>query len=76
MIEVNDMAVEMAYKAVAKQPDLTSDPGIIASLRAALEAAAPYMVYGPLGDNHHNAAACPYCVPDQALRDELKERLA
>ncbi|WP_333611907.1 hypothetical protein [Brevundimonas bullata] len=24
--------------------------------------------------NHHNAAACPYCIPDEALRNEIKAR--
>lgn len=26
--------------------------------------------------NHHNAAACPYCIPDEALRAEIKARFA
>jgi len=26
--------------------------------------------------NHHNAAACPYCIPDEALRAEIKARHA
>lgn len=27
----------------------------------ALKAAMPYLQFSPLGDNHHNANACPYC---------------
>lgn len=25
--------------------------------------------------NHHNAVACPYCIPDAALRAEIKEKI-
>lgn len=32
-------------------------------LREMLEAAAPYIAFAPFGDNHHNAALCPYCTP-------------
>lgn len=74
-MEVSDQAVEAAFKELAKGTDMTSGDDVKIALREALEAALPYMVFSPLGDNHHNAAACPYCVPDQALRDELKERL-
>jgi hypothetical protein len=28
-----------------------------------LEAALPHFRFYPLGDNHHNAALCPYCSP-------------
>jgi hypothetical protein len=24
------------------------------------------LAFAPLGDNHHNAAACPYCTPRRA----------
>lgn len=33
-------------------------------LRAAVAAAMPFVMFGPLGDNHHNAALCPYCSPE------------
>lgn len=29
-----------------------------------LAAALPHFRFRPLGDNHHNAAACPYCSPN------------
>lgn len=29
--------------------------------RDAIEAALPWLNFSPLGDNHHNAVACPYC---------------
>lgn len=28
-----------------------------------LAAAIPFLRFSPLGDNHHNAAMCPYCTP-------------
>lgn len=31
-------------------------------VRAVLQAALPFMRFAPLGDNHHNAALCPYCT--------------
>lgn len=38
-------------------------PGIPADewFEQALKAAMPYLQFSPLGDNHHNANACPYC---------------
>lgn len=36
-------------------------------VRPVLEAALPFLVFSPLGDNHHNARLCPYCNP-MALR--------
>lgn len=32
------------------------------------------LYYAPTGDNHHNAALCPYCRP--SLEEERKERVA
>ena len=31
-----------------------------------LAAALPFLRFYPLGDNHHNAALCPYCNPQNA----------
>lgn len=61
---VPDEAVDAA---VAVIPAFGSDRD---DVRAALEVAMPYLRFAPGGDNHHNAAACPYCTPEQR-RDEL-----
>lgn len=32
--------------------------------RIAVDRIAEVLMFSPEGDNHHNAAACPYCAPD------------
>jgi hypothetical protein len=56
----------MPHKALEKTPDDLA--------REAIEAALPYLQFSPLGDNHHNAKACPYCSPAaHALTEERND---
>lgn len=61
-------AVCEAYKA-ALQPSSAADAKPV-DARAICEA----LGFDPT--NHHNAATCPYCIPDETLRAEIKARHA
>lgn len=43
---------------------------------AAMEAGIAALRRLPDHDNHHNAAACPYCIPSAELRAALKDKTA
>lgn len=69
---VTDAAVDAAVEAEGKAATtFTVEPGPRGNVDRVrwltammmLEAAAPHLMFQPLGDNHHNAAACPYCTP-------------
>lgn len=52
---------------------LTDNTALTARVQA-LEDEKSERLWQPLGDNHHNAAACPYCQPKLSAHDEAVRR--
>lgn len=85
-VERYDLAERVASLRVERdrlREEVDSRGTRVAALREECErlrAAVAEAKFSPLGDNHHNAAACPYCNPAwsklQAERDVLRARLA
>lgn len=50
--------------AALRRADADADAANGVFVRKVIEAALPFLQFSPVGDNHHNAAACPYCMPE------------
>lgn len=59
---IPEEAIEAAYDAADAQfPSSAQGQWLRPAIEAALTAAMPFLYFAPNGDNHHNAALCPYC---------------
>jgi hypothetical protein len=58
-----DAAVKLLWDKRAMPPENSEE--IVMDV---LAAAMPHFRFYPLGDNHHNASACPYCTRPQTTR--------
>jgi hypothetical protein len=65
--------VPQAYGPGAKEASAADS---LEKAREVLVAALPYLRFGAMGDNHHSAVACPYCVPHEGLRLAMVDAMA
>jgi hypothetical protein len=74
--EVNEEGLDTAFGVVFGEiiPSDVNDWREL--LRRSINAALPYVVFEPMGDNHHNAKACPYCSPTNSDLVDLEKMLA
>ena len=64
---IPEEAIEAAYDAADAQfPSSAQGRWLRPAIEEALKAALPFLRFSPMGDNHHNAAACPYCTPERS----------
>lgn len=55
-IRAREAAVKLLWDKRAMLPEHSEE-----IVEDVIDAVAPFLTFAPLGDNHHNAAMCPYC---------------
>lgn len=58
-IAARDAAVKLLWDKRSMLPEHSEE-----IIEDVIDAVAPFLKFSPLGDNHHNAALCPYCTPN------------